>query len=335
MKLKKSQLATFALLSLVFLFYNTLDYHGVRAFLQVSEPKIVDLTGLPDIPVLKSKLKSSELKPANKVQPKIPTPNELEASISAQSVLVYDITSGTPLIAQASNQPLAPASTTKLMTALVALETYSPETLLKFAPSDFRFGFNHDFKVGEELTVKDLITAMLVESANEAAFNLARNHPQKEAGFVKRMNEKAKELGLKNTHFTNPAGFDNPDHYSTADDLNLLAIKATENPLLKEVVKLKKAEIADFSRRIKHQVTSTNKLLLYNPQVIGVKTGTTPGAKEVLITQFKDDDKVIQVIVLGSDDRYEDTLSLFSAVKNHYQWLNPVELVQLGIEMIN
>jgi D-alanyl-D-alanine carboxypeptidase len=327
---KKYQLTTSILFCVIFLFYNTLDYHVARAFLQVSEPKIIDLNNLPDVPVLKSKLEKDTV-----LNAQLPTTTSLNTSVSAKSVLVYDITSGTPLIVQNENHPLAPASTTKLMTALVALEIYSPETLFAFAPSDFRFGFNHDFRVGEELTVKDLITAMLVESANEAAFNLARNHPQGEAGFIERMNQKEKELGLKNTHFTNPAGFDNPNHYSTANDLNLLAIKATENPLLKDVVKLKKTEIADFSRRIKHQVSSTNKLLLYNPQVIGVKTGTTPGAKEVLITQFKDSDRVIQVIVLGSDDRYEDTLNLFSAVKNHYRWLSADEFVKLGLERLS
>ncbi len=314
---------------------------------------MLELEGLPKVPVLKSKLEklgekdailntqgkaissSESLHQQSEIPDQVinnnllPTPTSLGASVSAEAILVYDINSKTPMIAKNPNKKLPPASTAKLMTALVALETYSPETLLKFTPSDFRFGYNKDFQVGEEMTVKDLITVMLVESANEAAFNLARNHPQGEAGFIKRMNEKAKETGLKNTHFTNPAGFDNPNHYSTANDLNRLAAIATQDPMLKKIVKLKKAEISDFSRRFKHNIASTNKLLLYNPQVIGVKTGTTPGAKEVLITQFKlDDERVLQITVMGSEDRYEDTLKLYDLAIRNFQWVSVESLVK-------
>ena len=325
-KLNFFQLATLFLFSGWLLLNGSLNYHGVSGFLQVSEPTSINLQKLPKIPVLKT--------PLNLVlKNQVLSPAMLGASVSAVSALVYDINSGAVLVGKNTQLKFSPASTTKLMTALIALETYSPETLLKFDSSDFRFGFNHGFQAGEELTVKNLITAMLVESANEAAFTLARNYPTGETGFVNRMNEKAKELGLTQTHFTNPAGFDNPKHYSTATDLNKLALEATKNPLLADIVKLKKAEISDFAGKVKHQVTSTNKLLLYNPQVIGVKTGTTPNAKEVLITKFKlDDDRILQIIVMGSRDRYEDTLKLYDLALRSFKWENLGELIQRIVE---
>ena len=313
----KLQLASLSLISFWLLFYNTLDYQLTRRFLQVPELSIIRLNNLAEVPILQQKTAITA------------TDSYLSASISARSFLAYDIRSGTQLMGKNIDEKLAPASTTKLMTAFVALKAYSPQTLLKFSASDFRFGYNHDFQVGEELTVKNLITAMLVESANEAAFNLAHNYPTGEAGFVKKMNQTAQEMGLNNTHFTNPAGFDNVNHYSTARDLNRLAIAATNNPLLKHIVKLKKTEIDDFSHRFSQQLTSTNQLLLYNPQVVGVKTGTTPGAKEVLITQFKlSNERVIQIIVLGSDHRYEDTLKLYSLILKNYRWISPRKLLE-------
>lgn len=321
----KSQLISLMLIAFWLLTYNTLDYQLTERFLQVPEFTTVSLAALPEIPISNQKIRAVSVQNSSSNS----TENRPTASISATSALVYDVRSGTELIRKDIDRKMAPASTTKLMTALVALKTYSPETLLKFSASDFRFGYNHDFQVGEELTVKDLITAMLVESANEAAFNLAHNYPTGETGFVKAMNETAQKMGLTETHFTNPAGFDNPQHYSSARDLNHLALAATANPLLKQIVKLKKTEVDDFSHRLNHRLTSTNKLLLYNPQVVGVKTGTTPMAKEVLITQFKlDHQRLLQIVVMGSEDRYDDTLKLYNLALRRYRWLSARQLIK-------
>ena len=239
--------------------------------------------------------------------------------LSAQSVMAIDLTSGVTLYEKDPNKALLPASTTKIVTALVAIDTYLPEQVLKVGRMSV-VGQKMGLVMGEEIKFIDLLNGLLIYSANDAAEVLANNHPAGRDVFIELMNKKAKDLGLKNTHFSNPAGLDNGSQYSTTRDLAIIAKYAMQNPVFASIVGTKEKVVKSTDQRISHKLVNTNELLGKVQGVLGVKTGWTENARENLVTYIERDGRKIMTVVLASSDRFGETEELIEWIFTNYHW---------------
>jgi len=247
-------------------------------------------------------------------------PDSFVATLSAQSIIAIDTNSASILLEKNSNQKVAPASTTKMLTALVARDFFSLDQVLVIKEKPLNIGHTIGFVMGEEFLFEDILKALLVNSGNDAAEVLAQNYPQSYEEFVVAMNNKASELHLQNSSFTNPSGLDAAAHYSTVADLSLIARELMKDEELKELVKMQQVQISDISGNHQYYLYNTNLLLGVEPGVVGIKTGTTDLAGEVLITQVEREDRKILIVVLGSQDRYSDTKQIINWIFSYYQW---------------
>jgi D-alanyl-D-alanine carboxypeptidase (penicillin-binding protein 5/6) len=208
------------------------------------------------------------------------------------------------LLEQDSTRRLPPASLTKIMTALIALESAPLQEVVKIDRRALVHTSSLKFKAGEEFLLRDLLTAMLVSSANDACEAVAWHVGGNADKFVALMNERARTLGLHNTHFANACGFDAPGHYSTAADLAKLTKQALQEPVFSMMVRTIARDIATVDGTRKVSLHSTNELLL-NPDVNGVKTGYTSKAGRCLIaSMFKDGHRLL-LVGLNVKDRWE------------------------------
>jgi len=253
----------------------------------------------------------------------IPNPVLKEGSepfpiISAQAVLALDLNSRVPLYEKNPDLKLLPASTTKIVTALVAMEAYKMDDVL-IVGKNFVEGQKMGLMVGEKISAGNLIQGLLVASANDAAETLAANYPGGRESFIAAMNQKAAQLSLNNTHFDNPVGFDGANQISTAKDLILVAEIAMQNPSFAATVKQKEGVIASIDGKITHKLVSTNKLLGENG-VLGVKTGWTENARENLVTYLDRDGRKIMIALLGSQDRFGETKEIINWIYRNYEW---------------
>jgi serine-type D-Ala-D-Ala carboxypeptidase (penicillin-binding protein 5/6) len=197
------------------------------------------------------------------------------------------------------DERLPMASITKLMTVLVALEELRPGKVVSVSASAVGIeGSSIFLQAGERLSVRDLIAAALVQSANDAAYALAAAADGEVATFVKRMNAEADELGLDDTRFANPAGLDAPGHYSTAHDILALARAAMANPLIRRVVRQEGGVIGGG-----RSLYAWNDLLDTYPGTVGVKTGHTDEAGWCQVAAARRDGTMIYTVVLGSPAR--------------------------------
>jgi D-alanyl-D-alanine carboxypeptidase (penicillin-binding protein 5/6) len=215
--------------------------------------------------------------------------------VSASALYLVELQSGRVLLEQNAAQPLPPASLTKIMTALIALESAPLQEVVKIHPRAVVHHSSYHFSADERFLLRDLLTAMLVASANDACEAIAWHIGGDDKRFVAIMNERAVRLGLKNTHFANPCGFDAPGHYSTAADLAKLTEQALRQPFFSMMVRTLVRDIATVDGGRKMSLHSTNELLK-DPEVSGVKTGYTSKAGRCLIaSMFKDGHRLLLV----------------------------------------
>lgn len=233
---------------------------------------------------------------------------EFKEDLSARAYIVFEPKSGTIVLEKNSNTPLPPASITKLMTALVALDLYDPDDSLLVGQNSAE-GQSLDLQKGTSLFAKDLISALLIHSANDASLVLAQNHPEGYAGFIADMNKKALTLGLKNTRFSNVSGIGSRDHYTSVHDLVLLGKYALREDQIKQNVQLTSKVIED-SKGNKYLLSTTNKLLGQVEGLLGLKTGWTEEAGECLISYLNRDGREVVIAVLGSKDRFGESKTL-------------------------
>lgn len=247
------------------------------------------------------------------------------AFINALSFYVIDVDSGSILAEKNANQTLYPASTTKIMTALVARELYGLNEIITVPQGVKEQGNGMGLIVGEQMTVENLLYGLLIPSGNDAAFTLASYYSSDndwgEKGFVDKMNEKTRELHLDNTHFVNPAGFDDEKQISTARDLAILAKELLKDDFLSEVVSTSSKTVTDISGKNSHFMENTNHLLGVLDGVRGIKTGTTLLAGEVLVTLVERDGHSIIVALLASNDRFSETTQIVEWVFKNYEWI--------------
>lgn len=240
--------------------------------------------------------------------------------ISAHTAVVVDEASGAVLLDKGANQAVSPASTTKLMTALVARATYEPNEVLTVPNLRGISGNTAGLRTGQQYTLEALLEAALIPSGNDAAYTLAANHPAGEEAFIIAMNEKARRLHLTRTQYQNAVGYDHELQQTSAYDLALLGREVLKDELLARIVGTKEATLLDLTGKYPHTVTTTNQLLLTDDRVVGIKTGTTGEAGEVLISQFVLENHPVTVVVMGSTDRYTDTRRIIDWVLQEYIW---------------
>ena len=241
--------------------------------------------------------------------------------LSSYAVLAVDIDSDSILYQKNSDIRMLPASTTKIITALVAMDYYLPEDIL-VVPDFLVEGQKMKLVAGEEISVGNLIYGLLVYSANDAAETLARNYPGGRDSFITAMNLKSREFGLNDTYFENPTGFDANQQYTTAEDLVKVASEAIKDPFFKEVVATKEITVESTDGKYVHKLSNINKLLGEVEGVTGIKTGWTENARENLVTYIERNGRKIITVVLSSQDRFGDTKALIDWIFANYTWQN-------------
>lgn len=239
----------------------------------------------------------------------------------SRSVVVIDVPSGVILYKKNPQLRLLPASTTKIMTALIALENYSLEQTVEVGGEiNNSFGQVMGLFEGEKMTVENLLYGLLVQSGNDAAEALARQFPGGRKVFIQKMNEKARVLHLSNTHFANPTGIEEANHYTTAFDLAQMAVEALKNPLFAKIVATREINVSDIEGKNWHDLKNINQLLGSLWGIRGVKTGWTDKAGECLVAYIVRGQRKIVSVILGSDDRFGETEKLVNWVFNNFSW---------------
>jgi D-alanyl-D-alanine carboxypeptidase (penicillin-binding protein 5/6) len=261
-------------------------------------------------------------KDSSKYFPAVPILKQENVSfpiVSAQAAMAIDIDSRVSLYEKDPDKALLPASTTKIITALVAMDYYPGDKIIT-VDSQKIDGQKMGLLKGEKIKASSLIEGLLVYSANDAAEVLAYNYPGGRDSFVEAMNAKAFKLNLRNTRFENPVGFDGDNQVSTARDLIYVAEVAMQNPRFAWIVSQKKLTVASIDGKIVHNLSNTNRLLGEVDGVIGVKTGWTENARENLVTYIQRDGKKIMIVLLGSQDRFGETKELIDWIFGNYEW---------------
>lgn len=258
----------------------------------------------------------------SKVFPPLPVlPNGISFPIlSAQGALAVDLDSGVSLYEKNSDAALLPASTTKIITALVALDAYRLDQVLTVGKNVGVDGQKMGLFAGEQMKFEDLLFGLLVYSANDAAETLAQNYPNGYRAFVDAMNSKATELFMVNTHFDNPVGLDGDGQHSTAKDLVRASEVAMRNPEFAKIVGTKRVVIKDETGKYVYNLRNINELLGSVSGVLGVKTGWTENARENLVTYIERDGHRVMIAVLGSQDRFGETKELIDWIFTNYKW---------------
>lgn len=241
--------------------------------------------------------------------------------LTAAAVLVKDITSGIVLYSKNEDARLAPASTSKIMTALVSLNHYKLDDILT-VKTVITEGKTMGLVSGEKMTAENVLYAALVDSANDAAYTLADNYPGGVGNFVSEMNRVAKEMGLTNTHFENPIGFDDAGQYTTAAELAKQSLAGLYNPIFTKMVGTKEITVSDVNYQYFYDLRNVNELLGRIPGVSGVKTGFTEEGGEILVSEVKRDEHRVLIVILKSADRFGETQRIMNWVFDNFKWEN-------------
>lgn len=237
--------------------------------------------------------------------------------VSAEGIYVVDLNSFTPIFSRNENLKLFPASTAKIITALVAYDVYKPDQIITVKRTIFD-GQLMGLVIGEKITVENILYGTLVHSGNDAAYVLADNYGYSE--YINLMNKKAKSLGMKNSYFSNANGLDSGTQHSTAFDLSLAARELLKNPYLSKIVSTKEITISDVDFKYFHQLTNVNKLLGEIQGLGGLKTGYTENAGENLISFYKKNGHRFVIVILKSLDRFNDTRNIISWIEANVEY---------------
>ena len=226
-------------------------------------------------------------------------------SISAKSAVLYQPEMQVFLYSKNAEARLPMASTTKIMTALVALENSEMDELVAIDDSAIGTeGSSAYLRHGDVLTMEELLYALLLQSANDAAVAIAYHIGGSVEGFAEMMNEKAEKLALHNTHFTNPHGLDDEEHFTTAKELALITAEAMNNPTFKKIVSTYKRTFATEDRT--RTYVNHNKLLHLYDGCIGVKTGFTKKCGRCLVSAAERDGLTFISVTLNAPSDWSD-----------------------------
>jgi serine-type D-Ala-D-Ala carboxypeptidase (penicillin-binding protein 5/6) len=233
--------------------------------------------------------------------------SELDTRLTASGAIVIDLDSGQTVYSRNVAVPRPMASLTKLMTALIIVENHELDEVVKVPPHAAKvIGTTAHLPPNDRFTVGDLLSALLIMSANDAALTLAEFHSGSIENFVADMNVRAKELGLKDTSYKNPIGLDEPSQQSSPRDLAWLAMYIMRDQEIASRMGTAGASITSLSGKTL-TLTHTHQLLLQDdPEILAGKTGTTDAAGQCLLSIVQADGRKYVVILLHSKDRYAD-----------------------------
>lgn len=234
-------------------------------------------------------------------------------AVKATAAILINSETNEVLYSKNSHQKMAPASTTKIMTAILALENGDLNQKIKISyNAATKPPTSMHLHQGEEQTLRNLLYGLLLSSGNDAATAIAEGIAGTEAKFAGMMNEKAKELGMQDTNFKNASGLPAEGHYTTAYDLAILTSYALKNRFFAEIVQTKVATVPNSRSRITRPLTNHNKLLWQYPYTTGVKTGYTRKAGRCLVASACQNKITLISVVLKSDTMYNDSIRLFN-----------------------
>ena len=242
-------------------------------------------------------------------------------AISAKSAVVMDSRTGEVLFGKCENEKLPMASTTKIMSVLIALEKGDLDEKFTVDSQAIKVeGSSMGLKEGDVVTMRDLCYGMLLPSGNDAANAAAVRIAGSVEKFVDLMNEKAESIGLGSTHFVTPSGLDDDtdEHYSTAYDMAVLTKKALENPNFREMCSQQKAKLEFGDPPFERWLVNSNKLLKNCEGCIGVKTGFTDKAKRCLVSACKRNGAELICVTLNAPDDWQDHISLYDNCFRYY-----------------
>ncbi len=251
--------------------------------------------------------------------------------VTADSAVLVDVETGQVYFAKNHTRRSDPASLTKIMTAVVALENGNQDDIVTVGSgaASVSMGSIIDLRKGEKITLGELIKAALVTSANDSTVAIAEHVGGSHDRFIKMMNYKASALGLFGTRFINTNGYHDPNHYTTASDLAVLARYALGNPRFNELVQTRETTVqwVEPAKREEKLRNSNHLLFGVYEGADGVKTGTTPTAGNCLIASASREGRRLLAVSLHSDDRYRDCINMFDYGFNVVQ---PVMAVNQG-----
>ncbi len=240
-------------------------------------------------------------------------------SLSAQSAVLIDARDGKILYEKDADTPRPMASTTKIMTALVALENGDVNEMIDIPDEAVGVeGSSIYLQKGERMTLLELLYALLLQSANDAAVAIAVGVGGSVPDFARMMNEKAIELGLTSTHFENPNGLDADGHVTTARELAILTAEALKNPTFAEIVSTYKRKISGPDGGVR-LVVNHNKLLNMYDGCVGVKTGFTKKSGRCLVSAACRESLTLVAVTLSAPDDWRDHTALLNyGYENYY-----------------
>jgi D-alanyl-D-alanine carboxypeptidase (penicillin-binding protein 5/6) len=250
----------------------------------------------------------------------------------ATAALAVDLTTGLELYAENADSGLPPASTMKVVTAVVVRQVLPDDQVITVQEDDLLDPTVYSvmtLEAGDTLTVHDLLHGLLMQSAGDAALALAREagwrlqpgSPEPVAVFMERMNAYSASIGMRDSHFTNPVGDDDEGQYASARDLVRATQHLLADQLLARIVATHSATVDVGGPRPRQIELFATNLLLERGDVFGVKTGTDELAGQCLIAGFWRGDNEVITVILGSADRYADTQELLDWVDSHYRWI--------------
>ena len=274
---------------------------------------------------------------------------EANFSIYSEGAILMDSSTGKVLYGKNEDEKLYPASTTKILTAILAIEKCNltdkitaSNTAVMSIPAGYS---NAAIQPGEALTVQELLDLFLIHSANEVGFIFAEHISGSAEDFATLMNQKATEIGCKNTHFTNPSGLHDSEHYSTAYDMALIARYCMKNETFRNIVSKTSCTVKATDKYEERYFKNTNDLIIpsskyYYEYAIGIKTGFTTQAKNCLISASLKDGLELITVSLGAEatedgrsGRYVDTLNLFEYGFSNYK-IQQVATADTAVEEI-
>lgn len=232
--------------------------------------------------------------------------------VSAQSAVLMCANNGEVLFAKNENKQLSMASTTKIMTSLIAIEAAVPDMEIIVTSEMVSVeGTSMGLIPGDSVSMRELIYGMLLQSGNDAANTVAHVLGGSQAGFAEMMNARAAEIGMKNTNFVTASGLDHKDHYSTAYDMALLACECISNPEFAAICSQKSARLTYGNPPYSRTLTNHNRLLWSYDDAIGIKTGFTKKSGRCLVSAAERDGVTLVAVTLNAPDDWNDHISMF------------------------
>ncbi len=242
-------------------------------------------------------------------------------SCSARSAILIEKTTGRVLYAKNPDEKLPMASTTKIMTAICAIERENAERIVEISERASGVeGSSMYLETGEKMTVKELVYGLMLSSGNDAAVAIAESIAGEVDAFVDIMNKKAAEIGMASTHFMNPNGLPDDGHYSTARDMAKITAYALSDPVFAEVVSTKSYKITGEGKAYPRTLTNHNKLLKMYDGCVGVKTGFTKVAGRCLVSAATRDGMTLIAVTLNAPNDWQDHTEMFNYGFENYKY---------------